>query len=60
MQQYIPKEAVAIAWVVPDGNAWCCYGENFINLQESNNYAFGDTREEAINEFYKVMNQGTQ
>ena len=35
----------------PDGNAWCCVGAGFKNLQESDNYAFGDTRDEAINAF---------
>lgn len=30
-----------------DGNAWCCVGPGFENLQEST-ATFGDTREEAI------------
>lgn len=34
--------------VVQDGSAWCCYGPGFINLQESDNFAFGDTEEQAI------------
>lgn len=34
--------------VYQDGNAWCCVGLSFENLQESENYAFGDSREEAI------------
>lgn len=29
--------------VIPDGNTYCCVGEGFVNLQESDNYAFGDT-----------------
>lgn len=37
--------------VMPDGNAFCCVGEGFINLQESDNYAFGNTFEEAIENF---------
>ncbi len=35
----------------PDGNSWCCVGAGFVDLQESDNYAFGDTREEAIDAF---------
>jgi len=35
----------------PDGNAWCCIGWGFVNLQESDNYAFGDTRKEAVDSF---------
>jgi len=34
--------------VEKDGNAYCCHGLDFINLQESDNVAFGDTFEEAI------------
>lgn len=34
--------------VKKDGDSFCCYGEGFINLQESNNYAFGDTFEDSI------------
>lgn len=37
--------------VMPDGNAFCCVGEGFIDLIESENYAFGDTFEEAITNF---------
>ena len=37
--------------VFKDGNEFCCVGENFINLQESNNYAFGKTKQEAINNY---------
>lgn len=39
-----------------DGNKWCCIGAEFINLQESGNYTFADTREEAINEFIGLPN----
>lgn len=41
--------------VMKDGNAWCCVGDGFINLQESDNYAFGDTKEEAINNYRDVL-----
>lgn len=37
--------------VMKDGNAWCCIGEDFVNLQESDNVAFGDTREDAISNY---------
>lgn len=41
--------------VETDGNSFCCHGLDFVNLQESNNYAFGDTFEEAISNYEKVM-----
>lgn len=31
-----------------DGNAYCVVGPEFVDLQESDCYAFGDTREQAI------------
>lgn len=34
--------------ITRDGSAWFVAGENFENLQESDNYAFGDTKEEAL------------
>lgn len=37
--------------VMKDGDSFCCVGERFINLQESNNYAFGDTFEDAIRNY---------
>lgn len=37
--------------VEKDGNEFCCHGLDFINLQESNNYAFGKTFEEAIQNY---------
>lgn len=37
--------------VMKDGNAWCCVGESFVKLQESDNYAFGDTKDEAIQNY---------
>jgi hypothetical protein len=41
--------------VMRDGSAYCCVGAGFINLQESDNYAFGDTREEAIQKYGELM-----
>lgn len=41
--------------VEKDGNAFCCHGLDFVNLQESSNYAFGKTFEEAISNYGKVM-----
>lgn len=37
--------------VYKEGNAWCCVGLGFTDLQSSSNYAFGCTREEAINSY---------
>lgn len=45
-------------WVIKvkkDGDQWCCVGEGFENIQESSNYAFGATREEAIKNYGDVM-----
>jgi hypothetical protein len=41
--------------VMKDGNAWCCVGNGFVDLQESDNYAFGDTREQAIQAYGELM-----
>lgn len=41
--------------VLKDGNAWCCIGLEFENLQESDCYAFGDTRDEAIANYGALM-----
>lgn len=41
--------------VVKDGNAYCCHGLDFQDLQSSNNYAFGDTFEEAIENYRSVI-----
>lgn len=38
-----------------DGSAWCCVGEGFENLQASDNYAFGDTRDAAIAAYGQLM-----
>ncbi|ATN94986.1 hypothetical protein [Leptospira phage LE3] len=56
------KKSVDKDWwkiqVEKDGNAYCCHGLDFINLQESSNYAFGDTFEEAIENYGLVMLKG--
>lgn len=41
--------------VEKDGNKFCCHGLDFVNLQESSNYAFGETFEEAISNYESVM-----
>lgn len=41
--------------VEKDGNAYCCHGLDFVNLQESDNVAFGDTFEDAINNYGALM-----
>ena len=41
--------------VFKDGGSWCCVGEGFTNLQESDNYAFGDTRKAAIDAYGDLM-----
>ncbi|MEE8423856.1 MAG: hypothetical protein V3S49_04890 [Thermodesulfobacteriota bacterium] len=55
------KKSVDDKWwiikVYKDGNAWCCVGEDFEDLQTSGNYAFGDTREEAIKNYGDIMHQ---
>lgn len=43
--------------VFKDGNAWCCIGVDFEDLQASNNYAFGETREAAIENYGRLMLQ---
>tara|TARA_R110000744_G_scaffold369378_1_gene479560 strand:+ start:408 stop:848 length:441 start_codon:yes stop_codon:yes gene_type:complete len=43
--------------VEKDGNAYCCHGLYFKNLQESYNYAFGDTFDEAISNYGQLMTQ---
>lgn len=44
--------------VEKDGNEYCCHGLDFINLQESNNFAFGKTFEEAIENYGKLIVYG--
>ncbi len=43
-----------IVKVMKDGNAWVCVGDGFIDLQASDNYAFGLTRDEAL-ENYRML-----
>lgn len=45
-------------WVVKvykDGDEWCCVGEGFESLQESDNFAFGDTRDQALENYKQLM-----
>lgn len=45
-------------WIIQvekDGNEYCCHGLDFINLQESDNYAFGKTFEQAVSNYGAVM-----
>ena len=45
-------------WIIrvqKDGSAWVVTGEGFENLQESENYAFGDTKKEALDAYKKLM-----
>lgn len=44
--------------VEKDGNEYCCHGLDFINLQESNNYAYGKTFDEAIENYGELMING--
>ncbi|MFD2921986.1 hypothetical protein ACFS6H_19860 [Terrimonas rubra] len=37
--------------VEKDGNEFCCHGLDFVNLQESTNYAFGKSFSEAISNY---------
>jgi hypothetical protein len=46
--------------VFKDGSDWCCIGTGFENLQESDNFAFGDTRAEAIDKYGKLMHSMEQ
>ena len=41
--------------VYQDGNAWCCVGLEFENLQESDNYAFGLTRGDSLRNYETMM-----
>lgn len=41
--------------VEKDGNEYCCHGLDFVNLQESNNYAFALTFELAIENYGRLM-----
>lgn len=39
----------------PDGNAWCCVGLDFEDLQSSDCYAFGESYESAIAAYGDLM-----
>lgn len=39
----------------PDGDAWCCVGLEFEDLQTSDCYAFGSTYDEAIKNYGDLM-----
>ena len=39
--------------VFKDGDAWCVVGLGFENLQESQNFGFGDTKEESLKDYWK-------
>lgn len=41
--------------IMKDGDQYCVVGEGFVDLQESDNYAFGFTREEALQNYANVM-----
>ena len=43
--------------VFKDGDAWCCIGIDFEDLQTSDNFAFGETREDAIKNYGMLMLQ---
>jgi hypothetical protein len=53
------EEGVDKPWwsikVFMDGNAWCCIGLGFVSLQASDNYAFGESREQAIANYGELM-----
>ena len=53
-QKAVDKEWWKIQ-VEKDGNEFCCHGLDFVNLQESENYAFGKTFREAIYNYEKLM-----
>lgn len=42
-------------YVEKDGNEYCCKGLDFKNIQESDNYAFGKSFEEAIQNYGSLM-----
>lgn len=47
------KRDELIIKVMKDGCSFCCVGEGFENLQDSDNYAFGDTFEDAISNYQR-------
>lgn len=38
-----------------DGDSWCCIGPDFVNLQESDCYAFGESYGDAIINYVKSL-----
>lgn len=53
---FFKRDGIAIK-VMKDGDFFCCIGEGFVNLQESENYAFGCTFEDAISNYkQKIKN----
>jgi hypothetical protein len=47
----LPKGAEVVAYALKDGKSWFCCGGDFVNLQVSDNYSTGNTKDEAIAEF---------
>lgn len=41
--------------VEKDGDAYCCHGLDFINQEKSDNFAFGNTFENAIKKYGELM-----
>ncbi|MCK4522047.1 MAG: hypothetical protein KAU20_05720 [Nanoarchaeota archaeon] len=41
--------------VEKDGNEFCCHGLDFVDIMESDNYAFGKTFNEAIDNYGELM-----
>ena len=46
--------------VEKDGNKFCCHGLGFINLQKLDNYAFGETYEESIENYMQQRKEREQ
>jgi hypothetical protein len=42
--------------IFQDGDAYCVIGPEFVSVEESNCYAFGETREQAIANYAMRMN----
>ena len=51
-------KASTVLSCIQDGSAWICYGEGLIDIRESDNYAYGDSREEAISNYFKALKRG--
>jgi glycine betaine/choline ABC-type transport system substrate-binding protein len=41
--------------VLQDGDQWCCVGEKFTDLQSSDDYAFGESRDLATSNYIKQL-----